>query len=256
MYDDFSQDYDRFVDWPARLEMELPFIEKQIDSVSAQTEGRPSILDSACGTGMHAIALAQRGYRLAGADLSPAMVDHARHNAAAAEVEVRFATAGFGNMAVVFGEEFDGVLCLGNSLPHILDENELKAALRDFARCTRPGSFLLIQNRNFDDVLARRLRWMEPQNHNEGNFEWVFVRFYDFDPDERLTFHIITLRREGDQPWSQRFVSTRLMPIRQAHLIQALAEAGFRDIVSYGDMSGAPFAADGSPNLIVRAIKG
>ena len=25
MYDDFSADYDRFVDWPARLAVELPF---------------------------------------------------------------------------------------------------------------------------------------------------------------------------------------------------------------------------------------
>jgi len=107
MYDEFSRDYDRFVDWKARLGMELPFIEKQIQGVTAQTIGTPSILDSACGTGMHVIALAQRNYRMAGADLSPAMVEQARRNAVAAGVEARFETAGFGQMANVFEEEFD-----------------------------------------------------------------------------------------------------------------------------------------------------
>ncbi len=255
MYDDFSRDYDRFVDWPARLGAELPFIEEHIRNISPDGKGKPSVLDSACGTGMHAIALAQRGYRLAGADLSPAMIAQARLSAAAAGVEVYFETAGLGQMAAVFGEKFNAVLCLGNSLPHILNIPDLQAALGDMGRCMHPGGLLLIQNRNFDDVLTRRLRWMEPQSHREGEREWVFVRFYDFDADERITFHVLTLHRESGRPWEQRQFSTRLMPIRAAQLIHALAEAGYKDIVVYGDMSGAPFEAGASPNLIVTALK-
>lgn len=255
MYDDFSQDYDRFVDWKSRLGVELPFIERQIQDVSTQKGIMPSVLDSASGTGMHAIALAQHGYRMSAADLSTAMIEQARRNAAAADAHVRFETAGFGDMEATFREEFDAVLCLGNSLPHIRNENDLNASLRDFALSTRPGGLLLIQNRNFDAVLAGGLRWMEPQGHREENFEWVFVRFYDFDPDGLLTFHVITLRRERNQPWSQRQLSTRLMPIRRDNLITALAEAGYGEIMTYGDMSGAVFVPESSPNLIVRAIR-
>ena len=63
MYDSFSSDYDRFVNWPSRLEAELPFIQAQLDAAGARR-----VLDAACGTGRHAIALAERGYATAGAD--------------------------------------------------------------------------------------------------------------------------------------------------------------------------------------------
>ena len=56
MYDDFSVDYDRFVAWSGRLAVEMPFIERELEKVGARL-----VLDAACGTGMHTIALAERG---------------------------------------------------------------------------------------------------------------------------------------------------------------------------------------------------
>jgi hypothetical protein len=35
MYDDFSTDYDRFVDWNGRLAAEMPFIEGQLEAADA-----------------------------------------------------------------------------------------------------------------------------------------------------------------------------------------------------------------------------
>jgi SAM-dependent methyltransferase len=276
MYDDFSADYDRFVDWPARLAVELPFIVGRV--------GNPSyVLDAACGTGMHAIALAQRGYRVVGADASAGMIERAQVNAAAAGVDVRFEVAGFGELARVFvspnpspplpparggeGEEwlpqaagvgiggFDALLCLGNSLPHLLTLQALHAALADFAACLRPGGLVIIQNRNFDRVVARRERWMEPQARREEDAEWLFLRFYDFDPDGLLTFNVVTLKREGMGTWDQRTATSRLRPLRKDELTAALSRVDFEQIICYGDMHSAPFDADESPNLVVTARK-
>jgi len=249
MYAAFSADYDHFVDWPERLSVELPFIERQLQGVNAHR-----VLDAACGTGQHALALARRGYAAAGADLSPEMIARAKENAARAGVDVPFAAAGFGELARAFeGQVFDAVLCLGNSLPHVLAHDALAAALADFACCLRPGGLLLIQNRNFDAVLARRLRWMEPQAAREGETEWLFLRFYDFDPDERLTFNVVTLRREGRGHWGQTVAATRLWPLQQAELLGSLARAKFADAASYGQMADAPFDARASGNLVVTA---
>jgi SAM-dependent methyltransferase len=254
MYDTFSADYDRFVNWPARLAAELPFIEGQLQAVAGQGNRLAQVLDTACGTGMHAIALAQRGYAAAGADLSAGMIQRARANAATAGVSPRFETAGFEELARVFGPRgFDALLCLGNSLPHLLAPADLAAALDDFATCLRPGGLLLIQNRNFDAVLARRERWMEPQAHHEGEAEWLFLRFYDFDPDGLLTFNIVTLHRAAAAPWAQQITATRLRPLRQADLLAALGRAAFVDLTCYGDMAGAPFDPETSGNLVVAA---
>ncbi len=251
MYDSLSADYDHFVHWPGRLALEMPFIETQLHALVS--EDRPlRVLDAACGTGMHTIELARRGYLSTGADLSAGMIAQARQNAQAACVQVDFQVAGFGELADRFWG-FDAVLCLGNSLPHLLSEAALASALRDFKACLRPGGLLIIQNRNFDAVLARQERWMNPEPYSEGNQEWIFVRFYDFDPDGLISFHIITLARCGVSPWQQKVSSTRLYPQRQAMLEDALKVAGFANVAVFGDLTSNPFDPNTSPNLVLAA---
>jgi glycine/sarcosine N-methyltransferase len=102
MYDSFSLDYDRFVNWPNRLAVELPFIQQQLARINPAVDQPFSILDAACGTGMHVVALAQQGHTVSGADLSTGMIERAKENAAAAGVEAYFTSAGFGNLAQAF----------------------------------------------------------------------------------------------------------------------------------------------------------
>jgi 2-polyprenyl-3-methyl-5-hydroxy-6-metoxy-1,4-benzoquinol methylase len=256
MYDAFSADYDRFVNWENRLAYELPFVEDQL-SRTKRPEGQPVwVLDAATGTGMHAIALATRGYQVAGADLSRGMVEKARLNAVSAGMDVRFEAVGFGKLSEVFGREsFDAVLCLGNSLPHLLTAEELEHALEDFAACLRPGGLLLLQNRNFDSVMQTHQRWMEPQSHREGRAEWVFLRFYDFLPDGLIQFNITTLFHQGGDDWKMNVTSSFLRPLLQIELAEVLPKAGFTEISYYGGMRGEPFRQAESGNLVVAACK-
>jgi glycine/sarcosine N-methyltransferase len=250
MYDSLSSDYDRFVDWPARLAVELPLLEWQLASVGAHC-----VLDAACGTGRHAIELARRGFVPAAADPSAGMIARARAGAAAAKAAVRFEQAGFGELASAFGtESFDALLCLGNSLPHVQDSSELDAALDDFSACLKPGGLLILQNRNFDRILSGQDRWIEPQGRSEGGREWLFVRFYDFESDGSITFHILTLTREGGG-WSQKASSTRLWPLLEENLAESLKGAGFEILRCFGSAAGEPFDRNGSPDLILVARK-
>jgi hypothetical protein len=114
---------------------------------------------------------------------------------------------------------------------------------------------LVIQNRNFDAVLDQRDRWMGPQAEREGDREWLFLRFYDFDPDGLLTFNVVTLRRAQPGEWRQKVTSTRLWPLTQRELIRALDEARFQDVRCFGDLRGTVYDAQRSPNLVVTAHK-
>ena len=252
MYDAFSEDYDRFVNWPARLAAEMPFLERQLRAVQARR-----VLDTACGTGMHALALAERGYSIVGTDFSAGMIDRARANAVAAGAEAHFEIAGFGELHDTVGGGFDALLCLGNSLPHVLSSDALAETLADFAACLRPGGIAVVQNRNFDAVLAGRDRWMGPQSfldtgdEDHPGAEWLFVRFYDFEFNGTLTFNVVTLRRESGRPWTQHVLATHLRPLREAQVTASLAAAGFTEIACWGDVGGGAFDPDLSPNLIV-----
>jgi len=247
LYDALATDYDRFVNWEGRLAYELPFLERLL-----KEQGTIHVLDTACGTGHHALALAQRGYQAVGADLSEAMIQQARANASRAGLPVEFAVAGFGGLASL-GRTFDALLCLGNSLPHLLTDHDLERALRDFAAVLRPGGLLITQNRNFDRVYAENERFMPPQSHKNGDREWLFLRFYDLSPD-RITFNMIRLRRAGEG-WQQDAQSTMLRPLFRQGLEVNLREAGFTDLAVYGGCDGSAFDPESSGDLIFTARK-
>ena len=264
MYDAFSESYDLFVNWPNRLNYELPFIEKKLNQLEIRP-GRPGqVLDAACGTGRHAIALAQRGWQVTGSDFSIGMVAQAQRSAQHTNAGVQFFQAGFGEISsksksILSPSQdtaFDAVLCLGNSLPHLLDAPSLQAALVDFAACLAPGGLVFLQNRNFDLVMQEQQRWMEPQSQIDGNEEWLFLRFYDFLPNGLINFNILSLQRSTNTSWQQQVHTTQLRPLLQAELTAALKTAGFKQITLYGDMQGSPYNPEHSGNLIATAIKG
>jgi len=141
----------------------------------------------------------------------------------------------------------------GNSLPHLLTSQELTAALSDFFACLVTGGLLLIQNRNFDAVLADHNRWMEPQAHTEGENEWVFQRFYDFEPGGLIRFNIVTLHRRVPGEWQASISSTHLAPQTRQELEQALLTAGFTQIQSFGSLENVTFDPAKSGNLVILA---
>jgi len=56
------------------------------------------------------------------------------------------------------GAKFDAVMCLGNSFAHLPDfEGDLlnqRRALRNFKELLKPGGILVIDHRNYDEILT------------------------------------------------------------------------------------------------------
>ena len=247
LYDAFSEDYDRFVNWKARLEFEMPFFRALFDEYHVRR-----VLDSACGTGQHALAFAREGYEVTATDLSKPMIERARENALAAGLAVHFYVLGFGELADALPGLYDALTCLGNSLPHLTTEAALGAALQDFARVLKPGGILVIQNRNFDRVLAQQERFMPPEVYRAGDREWIFMRFYDFE-GELLRFNIVRLYRQGNSAWTSRIEHTQLRAWRAEALCGFIESTGFRIIKMLGSYRGEAFAPSTSGDLVLIA---
>lgn len=256
MYDQLAPVYDHFVNWKSRLAYEMPLIYKLLAQI-----GKPAheikVIDTACGTGQHAIALAEQGFLSFGADLSPEMVSVAKMRANSADQMVNFKTVGFGTLKSAFNADlyFDAVLCLGNSLPHISSEDELEATLNDFAGLLAPNGLLLLQMRNFDRIMNQKLRWMDPQSEKTNAHEWLFLRFYDFESPNRIQFNVLSMQREKNQPWSVSLSSTHLIPLHKEPLVAKLARSGFVSIKTLGNLGGDPFNSETSSDLVLVARK-
>ena len=253
LYDAFGELYDVMVDWPGRIARESPFFERVLREVRARR-----VLDAGCGTGWHAAHFAQLGVEVVGADPSAEMIRLARQRHGGLP-DLRFVQAGLGQLRRAVAGEFDVVTCLGNTLPHVPDAPALAEALADARDVLRPRGLLVIQQLNYDRILAERQRFLGATSQSRGGTDYLFFRFYDLPPAgdqhvDSLVFNLVTFARgTGDAGWGYRVDSTTLRPITASQLTQALTVAGFGQVQTLGDYQGSPFDSASSSDLIVVA---
>ena len=250
-YDALAPMFDVMTDWEARLAAEGPFLKAILEEAGARR-----VLDAACGSGGHALWLARQGYDVVGADVSPVMIALAQQKAAAAELDVPFVVSDLANLQA--STAYDTVLCLGNSLPHLLTQDDLVAALQGMAGMLRPGGALVLQNLNYDLRWQGQPRWFMAQGGELDGQEVLVWRFADYDaPAGRIAFHIALFRKDAPN-WKVEVHTTPHRPLFQADLIAALAEAGFSEPRAYGRMTlpEEAFDVSRSGDLVVVAKKG
>jgi SAM-dependent methyltransferase len=118
-------------------------------------DGPKRLLDLGCGTGNHALPLAQRGYTVVGVDRSPAMLAQARAKTSAAHVgSVVFQEGDIRD--VDLGERFDAVLMMFTVLGYQLEDADLMAALATVRRHLDRGGLFIFDVWHGPAVLADR----------------------------------------------------------------------------------------------------
>lgn len=234
-------------DWKSRLAFEMPFLESTL-----ARHGARSVLDCACGTGWHAIALAQRGYNVEGSDISGAMIARARENAARGGVLIPFAVAGFQDLRGMFRERFDAVVCLGNSLPHVLTDDAALDSLANMRDCLREDGVLILHNLNYDKRWRDKPRWFAVNSGALNGNETLVWRFADYG-DKLITFNIALFTKNADGAWAVDVQSTPQRPYQRSEIRDLMTRAGFHDLEFYGSLKGEQFDAGRSGDLVVIA---
>jgi SAM-dependent methyltransferase len=139
-YDDLYHDKDYLA--------ECDLIERVFETYGAGPIRR--VLDLGCGTGGHAVILAQRDYAVVGVDRSPEMLDRARARGSAARFEV-------GQIGSVdLGETFDAALMMFAVLGYQVGNADLQAALATVRRHLRAGGLFFCDFWYGPAVLAQR----------------------------------------------------------------------------------------------------
>jgi ubiquinone/menaquinone biosynthesis C-methylase UbiE len=107
------------------------------------------VLDIGGGPGRYSMWLAEQGYRVTLADLSPALLEIARTKAAEAGVELEaIVEANATHLAEFPDESFDAALCMG-PMYHLLDESDRRRAAIELSRVVKSGGpvFVAFLNR-------------------------------------------------------------------------------------------------------------
>jgi SAM-dependent methyltransferase len=121
-----------------RLEFEttLHFLKKQFPR-------KGLILDAGGGPGRYTVTLASQGYDMVMLDMTPANVEFAKRQIkrAGAGRHVRDVVEGsIVDLSHFADSIFDGVICLGGPLSHILDMHKRDKAIRELVRVAKPGA--------------------------------------------------------------------------------------------------------------------
>jgi len=145
---------------------------------------------------------------------------------------------------------FDAILCLGNSLPHLLDAHQLTRALAGFARLLSPEGVVVLQLLNYARVLARQERIVGVTR--QGDTE--YVRFYDFLED-LVRFNVLKFTWSADG-CTHDLAATLLHPYKRQEIAAACRTAGLGKIDCYGGGTFADFDEQNSDTLLVLAQPG
>jgi len=125
-------------DWDRKPECD--FIERCIGKYS-DAEGR-SILDMACGTGIHLMEFARRGYEVAGIDAKKEMADFVLKKAAAEGLEVKCAQADMKRFDT--GRRFGCAICMLDSFRYLLTDEDILSHLKSVAASLEDGGLYVI----------------------------------------------------------------------------------------------------------------
>lgn len=214
----FVEKWDDLIDWENRAKSEGNFFIQELKKVGAK-----KVLDVATGTGFHSIRLLEEGFDVVSADGNPEMLAKAFENARQRGEILRTVQADWRWLSKDIHEEFDAIICLGNSFTHLFSEHDRRKALAEFYSVLKHDGILILDQRNYDAILdhgysSKHVYYycgeqvsVAPEHVDEG-----LARFRYHFPDDS-TFYL------------------NMYPLRKKYTRQLMSEVGFQQIDTYGD---------------------
>lgn len=222
---------------PEMTEADIAFLEHNL---APQPGAR--IIDVPCGSGRHSLALAARGYRVTGFDISGEAVEYARTAATKAQLDVAFEEADM-RQVPRFGD-YDMAICLGNSFGYLdlAGTREFVAAL---AGAVRPGGGLMV---DFNATAESVLPGFDgaPRIMEAGDITVEATTEYDAAASIMISHYQFTRGAEELTGTVLHHVYT------SGHLGDLLTDGGFTDVRRYGSTDGAPYSL-GDGRLVLTA---
>ncbi len=203
------------------------------------------VLDVGCATGSLALKLSSIGYCVHAFDLNKHMLEQARTKMEHSQTKVHFREGNMLNIGEMYqAEQFGGVVCLGNTLVHLNNENEVRHFLNQAHSVLKPDGVLLLQLLNYEYILDEQISTL-PLIENE---EISFVRSYKHQSSSEIRFHtILKMKKEGREVENE----ISLYPITRKILNHLLAEVGFSNLEWFGSFQLETLQAKSLPLIVV-----
>ncbi len=192
------------------------------------------------------------GCKVTGIDLDEQMINLAR--AKVRDQKCRFEVGDMRHVREVCAEdEYDLVLCIGNSLAHLINKQDIIRLLGDCLAILKQGGKLIVQIVNFDRFLRNRIKNLPEIVRDKVGI--TFIRQYEYSagPHNLINF-VSELKIQRGNKEESLINSIPLLPLKSRELKSMVEGAGFREIDLFGDFSEADYSS-GSPATVICGSK-
>ncbi len=231
-YDALAPQYDAMTRFSDRFGKEREFFQHL-----AKLRKIRSAIDAGCGTGLHALLLAAMGASVTAIDPSGEMLSRAGTHAREQGLSITTIRSDIEGLASLSLQPVDAIVCMGNTLAHVLTDSGLRTSLKNLFDLLLPGAHLVLQLLNYDRILSSREEILGIREVNGVRF----TRRYTYhDPTITFTIEAGSFKH-----------STELRPWASGALTTAMIEAGFSINGMYGSLQREEFDAATSTDLVL-----
>ena len=195
-------------------------------------ENADKVLDIGCGTGNLALAVANQNCRVKALDFDREMVAIAKAKNNSSNPE--FLHVDMRNIADYFrAGSFDLIYCFGNTIVHLLSNDQIRKFLHAVKSVLTPGGQFLLQLLNYENILTNQITQLPLIENNTIKFE----RYYEFNEPELVDFiTMLTIKASGETITNR----IKLYPLTKTKLSNLLLDAGFENINFYSGFNEKP----------------
>jgi SAM-dependent methyltransferase len=232
-YDAIAEFYPLFYkDWEVQLEREGLTLRSIF-----RNKGVQDVLDVGCGPGTQSIPLAKLGFNVIGVDPSPELIKKAHETAEKHDVNVTWLRGDFLSLDSLIDEPVDAIICKGNSLPHLLTDEDIEHTIHIFYELLRPGGLVVIGLRDFEMMLEHRPRFLPGFSHiDEDDNEFITFDIWEWEegPPIIATQNLFMIQGNG-RTYETIKRTVHFRPLSTDELKVVLLEQNFEDIEQSSD---------------------
>jgi SAM-dependent methyltransferase len=219
-----------YADWEAGIQRQAGILNDVIREYFG--DKIQHILDAACGIGTQSIGLAQLGYKVTASDISAGELEQARREAEMRNLKIEFKRADMRSLSATFQAKFDLVIACDNAIPHLLSDEEILQAFREFYHCTKPGGGCLISVRDYENI-ERGGQQMHPRPvHDTDVGKLLMFDLWEFDGDF-YNFTTYALLDKGDRKAETQIIrGGQYYCVTIPTLENLMEQAGFKKVVT------------------------
>jgi SAM-dependent methyltransferase len=202
------------------------------------------VLDLACGTGGHCLELAKLGYDVVGLDISQLMLENAQKKFTNLNVDANFV---IGDMITAHSSlkknnivlPFDAIICMGNSLAHMIDDTMLAETFSEVRKLLKQNGIFILRVQNAERLRDDKMKKLYVDKIiNEPDLQLALLCYNyrdDRNPDILIWNSYWVIRDHGTIDFQVQ--SHPLRWFRYNTLKDMLETYGFFILHSHGDIS-------------------